>query len=44
LDQKIEGCAFAPRCSIAAARCASDDIPVAALGNGRSARCITPFQ
>jgi peptide/nickel transport system ATP-binding protein len=44
LDRRIEGCAFAPRCSIAAARCASGDIPVMALGEGRSARCITPFQ
>jgi peptide/nickel transport system ATP-binding protein len=44
LDRRIEGCAFAPRCSIAAARCVSDDIPVMALGEGRSARCVTPFQ
>jgi peptide/nickel transport system ATP-binding protein len=44
LDKRIEGCAFAPRCSIAAARCVSDDISVMALGEGRSARCITPFQ
>jgi peptide/nickel transport system ATP-binding protein len=44
LDKRVEGCAFAPRCSIAASRCASGDIPVMALGDGRSARCITPFQ
>jgi peptide/nickel transport system ATP-binding protein len=43
LDKRIEGCAFAPRCSIAAARCVSGDIPVMALGDGRSARCVTPF-
>jgi peptide/nickel transport system ATP-binding protein len=44
LDKRIEGCAFAPRCSIAAARCVSGGIPVITLGEGRSARCITPFQ
>jgi peptide/nickel transport system ATP-binding protein len=44
LDKRLEGCAFAPRCSIAAARCVSDDIPVMALSEGRSARCITPFR
>jgi peptide/nickel transport system ATP-binding protein len=44
LDKKLEGCAFAPRCSIAAARCVSGDIPVAALGEGRNARCIAPLR
>jgi peptide/nickel transport system ATP-binding protein len=44
LDKRIEGCAFAPRCSIAVPRCASGDIPVMALGEGRSARCVTPFR
>ncbi len=43
LDKKIEGCAFAPRCSIRAARCVSGDIPEMALGEGRSARCISPY-
>jgi peptide/nickel transport system permease protein len=34
------GCAFAPRCDLAEARCRSGNIELAAVGRGRFARCI----
>jgi len=40
LDQIPRGCAFAPRCRIAAAACGEGDIPVVPISQGRSARCL----
>jgi peptide/nickel transport system permease protein len=34
------GCAFAPRCDLAEARCRSGNIELAAVGEGRFARCV----
>ena len=43
VDDLPPGCAFAPRCPIAEARCRSGDIALAAVGSGREARCVKPF-
>lgn len=44
LDSKIDGCAFAPRCSYVRAGCLKGDIAAIAVGNGRQVRCIAPLQ
>ena len=35
-----EGCAFAPRCDLAEARCRRGDIELTAVGEGRLVRCV----
>ncbi|HZV21111.1 MAG TPA: ABC transporter ATP-binding protein [Hyphomicrobiales bacterium] len=40
LDQIIQGCAFAPRCSHAKPACRSGEIPMVQLSDWQAARCI----
>ena len=40
LDRPPQGCAFAPRCSIADATCRAGDIPAVMVGPGHSGRCL----
>jgi peptide/nickel transport system ATP-binding protein len=42
LDRRIEGCAFAPRCSLVQTECTKGEIPLAMLGEARSVRCVAP--
>jgi oligopeptide/dipeptide ABC transporter ATP-binding protein len=42
LDRTVAGCAFAPRCDVATAECATTVPPLVDLGDGRRARCIRP--
>jgi peptide/nickel transport system ATP-binding protein len=43
LDSEIDGCAFAPRCSLVHAACLKGQIAVVDLGNGRLVRCVSPL-
>ncbi|MET0314593.1 MAG: oligopeptide/dipeptide ABC transporter ATP-binding protein [Hansschlegelia sp.] len=40
LDERPDGCAFAPRCRIAIEDCRKGLIPLLNLGEDRAARCI----
>ncbi|WP_020180693.1 dipeptide/oligopeptide/nickel ABC transporter permease/ATP-binding protein [Methylopila sp. M107] len=40
IDDRPEGCAFAPRCRLAIEACRAGPIALAAEGEGRAARCI----
>ena len=40
IDDRPEGCAFAPRCRLAIDDCRKGPIPLVAVGEGRTARCI----
>jgi peptide/nickel transport system ATP-binding protein len=39
LDAEIQGCPFAPRCDMAAARCAAEDPELRSVGNGHVSAC-----
>jgi peptide/nickel transport system ATP-binding protein len=43
LDREIEGCAFAPRCSLADETCRKSEISTISLGVGRRVRCVKPL-
>jgi len=42
VDQLPAGCAFAPRCDMAAAACKTGDIALVAAQTGRAVRCVNP--
>ena len=44
MDRLPDGCTFAPRCDLAERICQQGDIPFAALGPGRQARCVKAGQ
>ncbi len=43
VDDLPEGCAFAPRCPRAEAKCRRGEIALAPMGDGRAARCVKPL-
>ena len=44
LDKVIDGCAFAPRCASVREACLSGEIPVIAVSNGQSSRCVATLR
>ena len=44
LDERVDGCAFNPRCARASAICREEDPGETAFGGGHAARCHHPLE